>query len=98
MAPGPSLLNADIRPPWASTIDRQTDSPMPSPLDLVVKKALNRRLAFSVEMPIPLSVTLRTTWPVSSLPDQIKSSPGRSVIGSMASMPFIKRLMTTCCS
>ena len=49
------------RPPWASTIERQIDSPIPRPLDLVVKKALNSRFAFSAEIPTPQSVTLTQT-------------------------------------
>jgi hypothetical protein len=36
---------ADSRPSWASTIERQIESPMPMPLDLVVKKRLNSRSA-----------------------------------------------------
>jgi hypothetical protein len=43
------------RPPWASTIERQIERPMPMPLGLVVKKALNNRSAFSDEIPTPQS-------------------------------------------
>src|ERR1700722_6484133 len=44
-------------------IDRQIESPIPMPLDLVVKKGLNSRSAFSAENPTPQSVTLtRTCW------------------------------------
>ena len=46
VAPGPAWPEADSRPPWDSTIDRQIDRPMPMPSDLVVKKASNSRLAF----------------------------------------------------
>jgi hypothetical protein len=38
---------AHSRPPWASMIERQIESPMPMPLDLVVKKGLNSRSTFS---------------------------------------------------
>ena len=48
-------------------IERQIESPMPMPLDLVVKKALNSRSAFSAEIPTPQSVTLTSTCCVSSL-------------------------------
>jgi hypothetical protein len=41
---------AHSRPPWASMIERQIESPIPMPLDLVVKKALNSRSAFSAEI------------------------------------------------
>jgi len=37
-------------------IERQIESPMP--VDLVVKKALNSRSAFSAEIPTPQSVIL----------------------------------------
>src|SRR5262245_21993034 len=35
-APLGSFLSAHSRPPWPSMIDRQIDSPIPTPLDLVV--------------------------------------------------------------
>src|SRR6266481_3085515 len=79
-------------------IERQIDSPMPMPLDLVVKKALNSRSAFSAEIPTPESVTLTRTRCVSSWCDRITSSRGRSVTDCIASMPFITRLIITCCS
>ena len=51
------------------------------PPDLVVKKALNSRSASSAEIPTPQSVTLTSTRCVSSWPDRITSSRGRSVTG-----------------
>jgi len=41
VAPGPALDDAHIRPPCASMMEREIDNPMPIPLVLVVKKALN---------------------------------------------------------
>jgi len=41
VAPGPALGDAQIRPPCASMMERQIDNPIPIPLGLVVKKALN---------------------------------------------------------
>ena len=41
VAPGPTLDDAHIRPPCASMMERQIDNPIPIPLGLVVKKALN---------------------------------------------------------
>ena len=79
-------------------IERQIDSPMPMPLDLVVKKALNSRSAFSAEIPTPQSFTVTSTCRSSSGRDRITSSRGRSVTGCIASMPLITRLMITCCS
>ena len=45
------MPEAASRPPCALTIERQIDSPMPMPLDLVVKKASNSRSAFSAATP-----------------------------------------------
>src|SRR5258708_6406883 len=98
VVPGPSLGEIDRRPSCASTIERQIESPIPMPLDLVVKKALNSRFAISAEIPTPQSVTLTCTRRFSSWPDRITSSRCRSVIGCMASIPFITRLMITCCN
>src|SRR3954467_7044762 len=85
------------RPPWASMIERQIESPIPMPLDFVVKKASNSRPAFSVEIPTPQSVTLTCTCCVSSWLDWITSWRERSVTDCMASIPFITRLIITCC-
>jgi hypothetical protein len=41
VAPYPSFGVAHSRPPWASTIERQIDNPIPMPAGFVVKKALN---------------------------------------------------------
>ena len=68
------------------------------PPDLVVKKALNSRSAFSAEIPTPQSVTLTSTCRVSSWRDWISSSRGRSVTDCIASIPFIAKLIITCCS
>src|ERR1700693_5468706 len=87
------FAEAHSRPPWASMIERQIESPMPMPPDLVVKKALNSRSAFSAEIPTPQSVTLTSTCCVSSWSDRITSSRGRTVTECMASMPFIHSLM-----
>jgi hypothetical protein len=46
-------------------LERQIESPMPMPLDLVVKKALNSRSAFSAEIPTPQSFTVTSTWSAS---------------------------------
>jgi hypothetical protein len=86
------------RPPWASMIERQIDRPMPMPLDLVMKKAENSWSAFSEDIPTPQSVTLTSTGCFSCWRDRIRSSRGRSVTDCIDSMPFITRLMITCCS
>ena len=42
VVPGPAC-SSWMRPPWASTIERQMASPIPSPLGLVVKNGSKRR-------------------------------------------------------
>src|ERR1700686_2953155 len=61
VAPWGTFAVAHSLPPWASMIERQTESPIPMPLDLVVKKALNSRSVFSAGIPTPQSVTLTST-------------------------------------
>src|SRR5438309_1343929 len=78
-------------------IERLIDSPMPMPLGLVVKKASNMRCILSGSIPVPESCTTTSTWPASRC-DRISSSRRRSPTAAMASMPFITRLMSTCCS
>jgi hypothetical protein len=97
VAPASELLLADIRPPWASMIERLIARPIPIPLDLVVKKELNSLSTFSNATPVPESVTATRTWSTSCR-DRIRRSRGRSATAAIASMPFITRLMTTCCN
>src|SRR5712664_3028261 len=61
VAPWGTFAVAHSRPPWASTIERQIESPIPMPLGLVVKKALNSRSALLAEIPTPVSVTVTRT-------------------------------------
>src|SRR3981081_4366411 len=98
MEPWGTVAVAHSRPPWASMIERQIESPIPMPPDLVVKKGLNSRSASSTEIPTPQSVTLTSTCCVSSWRDRIASSRGGSVTDCIASMPFITKLIITCCS
>src|ERR1700682_533302 len=79
-------------------IERQIESPIPMPPDLVVKKALNSRSASSAAIPTPQSATLTSTRCVSSWRDRITSSRGRSVTDCIASLPFITKLIITCCN
>src|ERR1700692_1084465 len=77
MAPWGMVAVAHSRPPWASMIERQIESPIPMPPDLVVKKGLNSRSTFSAAIPTPQSATLMSAWPGSSWPDRTDSSPIR---------------------
>src|SRR6202035_4188987 len=79
-------------------IERPIDSPIPMPVGLVVKKALNSRSAFSAEIPTPQSFTVTSTWFAPSWQDRIVSSRGRSVTDCIASTLLITRLMITCWS
>ena len=59
MAPWGMFAVAHSRPPSASMIERQIESPIPMPLALVVKKALKSRSAFSGGDP---HATIRYTY------------------------------------
>src|SRR5215472_16442469 len=61
VVPGPLLRAAHTRPPCASIMDRQIDSPIPIPLGLVVRNGLNSLSAISGSMPLPRSCTATTT-------------------------------------
>src|SRR5438045_9293235 len=52
-APPPSAFSATIVPPWDSTIERTTASPVPNPLAFVVKNSSNRRSPASSVIPTP---------------------------------------------
>src|ERR1700751_330915 len=66
VAPCGAFAVAHRRPLWASMIERQIDRPMPMPLGLVVKKAVNNWSVFSTEKPGPQSVPLTRTCCASS--------------------------------
>src|SRR5260221_2203378 len=66
-APRGDCGDAQRRPPWASTIDRQIDSPMPMPLGFVVKKGSKRRSMVSGASPGPESSTAISTAPGPSI-------------------------------
>src|SRR5262245_10885390 len=51
VAPPLGLFSATMVPPWASTIERQIESPSPTPCFLVVKKDWNRRWRSPSDMP-----------------------------------------------
>src|SRR5262249_5309981 len=61
VVPGPLLRAAHTRPPCASIMDRQIDSPMPIPFGLVVRKGLNSVPVFSGWFPLPGPCTATTT-------------------------------------
>jgi len=70
---------AHSRPPWASIIERQIESPIPMPLDLVVKEGVEQAVRIlGGDTGRRKSVTLTSTCCVSSWRDRITSSRGRS--------------------
>src|SRR5271156_3698103 len=97
-APCGARGDADRRPPWASTMDRQIASPMPRPSDFVVKKVWNMRSATAGSSPVPVSCTATSTLLGSASLEDIVSSLERSVTPFMASTPFIIKFKTTCCN
>jgi hypothetical protein len=68
--------DANKLPPCAAMIERLIDSPIPMPLALVVKKALNSRSAFAESIPMPESCTATSTSPASCGCDRISISRG----------------------
>jgi S-(hydroxymethyl)glutathione dehydrogenase/alcohol dehydrogenase len=74
----PALALAHNRPPCASTIERQIDSPSPKPLGFVVEKASNKRSCSAGASPGPESRTATRTSPASPLAVLISSSRGPS--------------------
>ncbi len=67
-APFPlARLRAEICPPCASMIERQIGSPMPMPVDFVVKKLSNKCCSASFEMPGPVSSTSIVTLRLSAV-------------------------------
>src|SRR5262249_20946150 len=77
VAPRSELLNAQRRPPWASTIERQIDNPRPSPRDFVVTNGFNKLSGFSVVSPVPRSVTeIRMAFSAGAVATSSPRSPG----------------------
>ena len=56
---------AQRRPPWASTMLRHIDSPMPMPVDLVVNNGSKMRLRMASSIPVPESLIVTSTLPAS---------------------------------
>ncbi|MNR01013.1 hypothetical protein D3C85_1168050 [compost metagenome] len=94
-APPSGGESAQMRPPCASTMERQIDRPMPMPSALVVKNALNSRSASSGAMPLPASRTVTCTWRDSASAVLTQSLRGRPA-PSIACTAFISRLISTC--
>jgi hypothetical protein len=97
-APCGSAGVAQRRPPWRSIIERQIDSPRPTPLDLVVKNASKIRSVTPGSIPVPESFTETRTPPSCSGLVLISNLRGPPCLATIASMPFIIKLRTTCCS
>src|SRR6202023_2048083 len=57
MAPSGLFGAAPNRPSWASMIERQIDSPIPMPPDLVVNSGLNICSSSCEPIPVPVSAT-----------------------------------------
>ena len=82
-------------------IDRQIDSPMPRPLDFVVKNGMKIR---SVTSLVKADTAIRHGEEQAPSPsssawlERIASSRGRSTLACMASIPFMSRLIRTCWS
>src|SRR5882724_10818329 len=95
-APRGSFGIARNRPPWAATIERLMDSPIPIPSGLVVKNGSKIRSLVSAFSPRPESRTSTRTSLVPSIQEEIDSSRG-AVPGSLiASTALRMRFITSC--
>jgi hypothetical protein len=86
VAPYPAFGVAHSRPPCASTMERQIDSPIPIPSGFVVKNAVHSRSVSCCPIPIPVSATVTST----SSPcgrDRYDQLPRPVRDGAIASMP-----------
>lgn len=91
-APFPLLIHsAPMSPLWLFTIWRHTASPMPCPLDFVVKNGVKRFSLVSWVKPSPLSVTDTMSHRLSS--DSVAVTLTSVAVVSSA---FFNRLRNTC--
>ncbi len=97
-APRGMFAVAHNRPPCASMIDWQIDSPNPNPEGLVVWKGSNRRSRTAGASPGPESRTSTSTPSGSALPALINNSRGPSLALLIAWMALRIKLRITCCS
>jgi len=78
-------------------IDRQIDSPIPTPLDFVVKNASKMRSRCAGSMPGPESRTA-TRMPLWSCSVLINNSRVPASVDPIASTAFKIKFNTTCCN
>src|ERR1700722_2995009 len=97
MLPYGIFLAAQIRPRWASMIDRHIESPMPMPLCFVVNIGSKRRSAIAGLKPMPVSATATSIACSVGLEDILRARV-RSVTSLIASIPFRIRFSSTCCN
>src|SRR5262249_39695604 len=86
------------RPPSASTMDRQTDSPIPIPLLLLVKNGSKMRFSVSGSIPGPESSMATMHSPVSVASDLSRKMREPGAVELMASIAFVTKLKMTCCN
>src|SRR5215831_9468724 len=89
---------ADRRPPWASTIERQIDNPIPIPLLLLVKNGSKMRFNVSGSIPGPESSMATIHSPFSVASDLSRKTREPAAVELMASIAFMTKLKMTCCN
>lgn len=94
IVPPPGLSSASNLPPCASTITRQTDRPIPRPLDLLVTNGSNNFSRTADDSPGPVSATLISTILSGAKAAVIVSI--RRALFAIASIALRTRLNTTC--
>src|SRR3954470_16869733 len=96
VAPRSGLFSADIRPPWATTIDRQMERPSPRPSRLVVTNGSKIDDSATEGIPLPQSRTsMRAS---SSCLVETVSTRSAGGVPLIASHAFTIRFRSTCCN
>ena len=93
VVPASSFAVTQIRPPCASTIEREIERPMPIPDSFVVKNG--SKTSDGSLMPTPKSRTSTRRW-LPSRRDLTTSDLGRAMSTAIASVALWTRLMSVC--
>ena len=94
-APCGSAWDAHRRPPQSSTMLRHNGRPSPVPVALVVKKASKICSMSSDAIPVPVSLTCKSTSLPSISAEDIAMRRGRFAEARMDSIALVTRLMST---
>src|SRR5450755_583230 len=97
VAPSVALFSAQMRPPCASIMVRETDSPIPMPLAFVVKNGSKMSPSSTEGIPGPVSLTITSTSRPPGYSARTAIMRFRLLAPSMASIALSTRFSRTCC-